>query len=573
MSWTDNYDPTIPDFDLDQWLIDNGYGDSFVDGITVGEEMSDYTSADGTDPITDPDTVSDLWTIDSVSGNPFAVGGIEAHMWQWMQNNPTAGNELFGAELFTQMFLSANPGAQEDFIENWNDSFSDAQIEFTNSLNAGDIAMMATQWGNLYGPGINADIWFPENSGQSTNELGNLIAQIEAETALFNDQWLDGTGGWDALVGEAIATGETQFQAAATKLLDDYNNQVKEIQQQGAKAKSDYGFASDAWKSKEASRGVHKKRGNFLEDGSVDMKKMRNTIKGLNTAKDYNVDQYEVNTAMNQNDWEAYLSALFGVGGYEGNYNLAYQGLLNQIDSWVATYNTSVGEDAQDQFSQMWEFLDSLSLQGGILPPTGGGFDDQYWWQDQDTWEGDWDDEALGGNCVLPSGSYGIWCNEATDYPNMCVEVPSESWVDPCYQGQMMPGGDVIGWDDWDVDNCCPEGQEPDWEAMGAVGIAFGSCSGVVCHTPPEEPGCSYVGLGGGCSQLSANNQGTGCAEWIENTPGDCAPFGYNYADDDPFNPDNQCYGVLCCIHIWGCHEGGESFPCDNCTYGAPCCE
>ena len=52
----------------------------------------------------------------------------------------------------------------------------------------------------------------------------------------------------------------------------------------------------------------------------------------------------------------------------------------------------------------------------------------------------------------MPSGSYSIWCNEATDYPNMCVEVPSESWVDPCYQGQMMPGGDVIGWDDWDVE-------------------------------------------------------------------------------------------------------------------------
>ena len=487
MPWNSNYEPEEPNFDIDEWLSQQNFGDNWdhnfdVNDLDISTQMSDYV---GVGYSNYEDDISQQWNLDTWINNFQDIDQMDTNLWNAAQADMDTVD--FGKFMFMQMWDSASHENKQQFMDQWNESFGETGLGFDITYNAigqyEGIEQAASVWANTYQGVLDYDNWF-DNSALAT-EVGQLSGSIVGALDEFNS--LYGNQAGYAPTYAAVEAQGQNFAANARDFLNSYTETLGKLSTAGENVLTSYGQKAKEVRGTEATRGVYKKRGNLLSDGSADLRLLRNQLRGINVGIESNETSYEANIDQNNALWNNLLHEEFGVGGYYGDYLQAFEALLDEVDGYVDSWNLIVGDEVNSQLADMWSAIGDIAAGQGLVPPS-------------DSSEGFGN---FGGyNCVTSAGTFGFHCPWS---PGSCVEDMSECPEEP--QGNdatcsaQCPGNSGV-WDPttWSC-NCTYTEQE--WQSMqGCINpnawnynpgasIDDGSCLnwGSSLH---EQTGCSY---------------------------------------------------------------------------------
>jgi hypothetical protein len=183
----------MPDFDVDQWLNDNGYGGDF--GADLSTDIFDWTEFDVSPDQFGNEVISEIWTPEYWAQSTFndSMDPIVQYMIEWAssdtppqywasgtsngsnlegedlvpypQDNWPPSGEDFAMELFMQMFINASHSDQVDFAGSGVDQPIGTWNQWANEMEMPGITIW-TNWGTgegQGGPGENCEEAYYDN--------------------------------------------------------------------------------------------------------------------------------------------------------------------------------------------------------------------------------------------------------------------------------------------------------------------------------------------------------------------------------------------------------------------------
>ncbi|QDP66927.1 MAG: hypothetical protein Unbinned4409contig1002_28 [Prokaryotic dsDNA virus sp.] len=440
----------MPEFDVNQWLEENGYDTGEDASSTLGDYWgnSDYN-------------IDGLLTVDQMlqadSADPLAQS-----MYQWTLENPEYTGEEFAEEMFNVMWASASQSAQTEFVNTWNNWAFDHPDADTISIFDGDISGAAAQWASMYGSEFGQDAFFDPsindiNANMQTG-MSDLIAEYNAEFGLNAYQTLLDT----------MDLEEADFASRSEDITQSMLEQLEGLDIQAGSAKEQYSLLSKKDLSAQAARGLSKKRKGLVSN-NLDLKKLRLQLEGMSIGRNAAIELEEQNQDLLNTEWSNLLSSTFSQWDTESD--LAFSDLLLDLDALVDTYNQAIIGASEEESAMLYDQLSGILQSGGITPPsTGTG----------------WDDNDLNdGMCVTTDGNIGILCGMDTGSPGVCVMNidqcnASEEEDDEEYYFEEEEGTIVDDGTSYPTEEPCWDGSSPD---------ADGNCPPFVDCSDPVNQG------------------------------------------------------------------------------------
>ena len=307
MPWNSNYEPEEPNFDIDEWLSQQNFGDNWdhnfdVNDLDISTQMSDYV---GVGYSNYEDDISQQWNLDTWINNFQDIDQMDTNLWNAAQADMDTVD--FGKFMFMQMWDSASHENKQQFMDQWNESFGETGLGFDITYNAigqyEGIEQAASVWANTYQGVLDYDNWF-DNSALAT-EVGQLSGSIVGALDEFNS--LYGNQAGYAPTYAAVEAQGQNFAANARDFLNSYTETLGKLSTAGENVLTSYGQKAKEVRGTEATRGVYKKRGNLLSDGSADLRLLRNQLRGINVGIESNETSYEANIDQNNALWTNYM--------------------------------------------------------------------------------------------------------------------------------------------------------------------------------------------------------------------------------------------------------------------------
>jgi len=415
------------DFDLDQWLIENGYGNPG----NVSDQVSDWTQTmDEAEQFQAADDVVGAYGEPTIFNFGALLTGatgdtVTNEMYQWAQSNPDYTDTEFAEQLFLSMFWNAEEIAQVEFVNTWNEMY---EFEITqeggiwlgggsdSDSNLGvNIEEAAAYWATQYGSSIAGTEMF--GSGvQMTEYFGEMQANIENAIDSFNAEY--GEAAWQSLDTEADLISEG-FQLQSQGLVDSLLGQLEGIDIQAGGVRDTYSLLGKKSKSEQSARGLHKRSRGLLDENNLDLQQLTHQLTALDSAVEGAVDAEALEQDLLNLQWDDQLTDMFL--NFETQSELAMQDLTFDIDGFVDAYNNALAGEVDFQQSQIWTTIQGIISQGGIAPPPSEGW------------------TSLGGDCITPLGGWGIMCPPGSNNQGSCMSDLSDCFAMP---ESTPPGGD-----------------------------------------------------------------------------------------------------------------------------------
>jgi len=489
----------MPEFDIDQWLAENGYTDTDGDGIPDGggdisTQGSDYWSG-GYEGISGMFTVQDL-----ITGS--GADPVVESMYEWAQANQGYSDEEFAQELFIQMYNASSEEAQQEFVNTWNNNYADEWVDtgqagYEITDNASLLAA-AGIWADNYGSALAGQGFFPPDAMDF--DFGSATGLIAGEGGLldqYNAQW--GADAWNNMYQQAALLDE-DYALEAQQIENDLLHQLQGLEIAAGGAKKQYSLLQADVLSGEQARGLTRTR-RGLEGNNVDLGVLSAQLQGMHNQAEGAVVTTDMNLDILNTEWDNYLSNLFQE--FEVNADTEFAQLITDIDDIIDAYNEAVIDETDFQESDIWNSIAGILNAGGMIPPTEGG---------------GWENSGQGWMCITDSGNFGVLCGSDTENEGSCV-----SHTDEC--GSTLEGE---GDDDDDVYQSCEE--------QGLITCGGGQLAGQCVQDAADcdVPG----GTGPDCSDPSNQGEPECMGDTGEGDDGSGWGIGETDENDEALDPD-----------------------------------
>jgi len=400
----------MPDFDIDQWLAENGYSNPG----DISEQGSDYWDGQY-------DDISGMFTVGGLLTGAGADPVVE-QMYMWAQANNGYSDQEFAEQLFVTLFSSASNAAQEEFINTWNNNYADEYHDTNNPAyqitSGGDLSAAAAMWADNYGSSLAGQGFFPSDAMDfDFGSMQGLITGDGGLLSMYNTQW--GTEAWDTMYQQASLL-DSDYALEAEQMQNQLLEQLEGLEIQAGGAKEQYSLLQADSLSQEQARGVTRTR-KGLEGNTTDLGVLSAQLSGIHAQATGAGETTEMNLDILQTEWDNYLANLFEE--FSVNSDTAFAELIVDIDDLIDTYNQSVIDETDFQESEIWESLAGILNAGGIIPPTEGG---------------GWENSGMGWMCITSTGDFGVLCGAGYSNEGSCVNTYSECTEAP----ESDPGGD-----------------------------------------------------------------------------------------------------------------------------------
>jgi hypothetical protein len=533
----------MPDFNLNQWLTDNGY--DAPDDLSL--QADDYWGGqyDQINPIA---TIDNFWNSDSADP-------VMAHMYWWASNNPAADfsseedyNNAFASQLFMTLFNSASVEAQEEFVSFWNAQDDSPNIYFNpptdewhedyGGFNENDVAAAASWWGQEYGADLDGIELF---SGDSlVFPMEELVEQMTGSSSPIHD-YIDAYGyeAWQNLVASEEIQADA-YNLDAQTITDRYLSDIANFRDQSDQLKDAYEATVESDLATNQARGLSFAGRRGFGSG-MSLKGLNAQFDALETGVATSTEVTNAEQSLLQEQWDTYMESIFD--GFNAEAESNFNQLLNQLNQFVQDYNLDVADVfTNEQESDIYNLLAQMAGFEGMMPPMGG----TGWTNLGDAWEG------MGG-CVDPtSGNFGVICPSDSMNAGQCV--PNSAACDSDLSGSGGGGGpdtqeefcndpnnfghpDCIT-DDWEW----WETEDPYWNNPDHQWTTHPWNHGIA--GPGGEPGCQGLE----CFQQNAdwcNSQGMEACPLNSDYPFACIPPGGNVDGNHCMKPEPYDYEDL----------------------------